>query len=110
MNEVYKLMSFYDNPNPFPFDIEKDEDEEQLWNLDVTISRFILPRLKAYRTTVKGYPATLESMDLWYEILDKMIIAMNICANEPFPLDTETDQKVKDGLDLFAKYFTNLWN
>lgn len=53
----------------------------ETWNLDNTFARFIVPRLKRFRElvaspdTVYGYPGTLNNMEEWLEILDKIIWA-----------------------------------
>lgn len=82
-------------------------DSTELWNLDVTITKFVLPRLKAFKEEIIGYPANL-SEKKWDKILDKIIAAFEILSNEdPFLYD---DEKVDNGLKLFAKYYNRLWD
>lgn len=48
----------------------------ECWNLDLTIAKYVLPRLKLFRKDVDGYSAnTVSSYEEWLEILDKMILA-----------------------------------
>ena len=80
-------------------------DKSECWNLDITIAKFILPRLKYFRETTISYPQNDMGLDGWHEILDKMIYSFDeILKDDP------TDQdKIQEGLELFAKYYINLW-
>ena len=61
---------------------EKEDTEKELWNLDITLTELILPRLKAFKEMDrKGYPV-IEGIDpqdekktteAWEGILDDMI-------------------------------------
>jgi hypothetical protein len=89
---------------------ERGFDSTELWNLDSTISRFILPRLKEFRRKIIGTPSLL-SEEEWEKILDEMIIAFELIIREEPSYDwneKETDQ-VNKGLDLFREYFFHLW-
>lgn len=78
------------------------------WNLDYYIAKFILPRLKLFKKVTMGYPCDLKSINEWYDILDKMIAAFEILATDE--LNTQDEQKIVDeGLDLFRKYYQDLW-
>lgn len=54
-------------------------------------------------------------MDEWYGILDKMIDAFTYIADGGiFEIDfiignDEMNKKIDEGLDLFRKYYFNLW-
>lgn len=55
-----------------------------LWSLDITIAKFVLPRLKKFKKENIGYPC-IEEMDTpekWDEALDKMILAFEYAANQ----------------------------
>ena len=87
-------------------------EEESLWNLDITIAKFILPRLKAFKEKAKGYPAKLSGIEQWREILDKMIFAFDKVVStfdRPEPYSEEEHDKIDEGLKLFAKYYHDLW-
>ena len=47
-------------------------DYKETWSLDCTIAKFIIPRLKLYKKVINGYPGRLNSVEQWYEILDKI--------------------------------------
>lgn len=84
-----------------------------IWSLDITIAKFILPRLKIFREVVDCYPSNLNSIEEWYEILDKMIEAFYFIAEKQFNTkyeETEKDKQiVEEGLDLFREYYHGLW-
>lgn len=84
---------------------DKKIDPKELWNLDATIAKFVLPRLKLFKENLNGYPADL-SFEKWGEILDKMIYSME----KVYKNCTDEDVKIQEGLDLFAKYFRSLWD
>ena len=81
---------------------------QDTWNLDYYIAKFTLPRLKLFKKVTMGYPCDLKSINEWYNILDKMIASFEILATDEW--DTQDEQKiVNEGLDLFRKYYQDLW-
>ena len=93
-------------------------DYKETWNLDCVIAKFVIPRLKLYKKVTNGYPGRLNSVDQWYEIIDKMIYSFtyfiedrDIDLSDPDWKDKEKSEyeKVKDGLKLFAEYYADLW-
>lgn len=92
--------------------------ESELWNLDCTIAEFILPRLIKFKETTDGSPSgeamkldpDQNEVDEWNNILDKMILAFyHLAGDGPF-LEEQEAVEVKEGLELFAKYFRALWD
>jgi hypothetical protein len=87
--------------------------DSETWSLDVVISKFILPRLKRFKEVNNGYPGHL-TPEGWNEIIDKMIFAFefNITMDEwssnKEGFDAEV-AKYEEGMQLFAKYFRDLW-
>lgn len=80
------------------------------WNLDWAIAKFVHPRLVMYKKVTDGYPGTLESPEEWDEILDKMIFAFEAIIKDDFVLYSKESRKIIDeGLDLFRKYYFDLW-
>lgn len=88
-------------------------DDSEAWNLDSTIARFIIPRLKVLKINTHGYPSNLTEKT-WDEILDKILLAFELDLADKCDSDvskmTENDAKIQEGLDLFAKYFRHLWD
>ena len=87
---------------------ERGFDNTELWNLDVTIARFVLPRLKAFAADLHGCPASL-TLETWGTSLAKMIVSFELCSAVDF-MTAEQEQLISDGLDLFRKYFHHLCN
>jgi hypothetical protein len=76
---------------------------EDLWNLDITIAEFVLPRLKVFRGCC--------SPDMEKHVED-MIAAFKIILSadgELLSLSTKDQIVVKRGLNKFAKYYRGLW-
>lgn len=91
---------------------ERGFDDTETWSLFTTISDFIYPRLIAFKEYKCDYPINL-TLKNWDEILDKMIFAFKFYSDEykrEKPASIETIQKVQEGMDLFVKYFRDLWN
>lgn len=109
--------------------LERGFDDTELWNLDHTIIQFILPRLKAFKEEVHGFPGTFETMEEWYHALDEMIWAMEWYASEDIHDDYKQDEngnylkdennnlvptdenlRAKNGWQLFCDNFFGLWD
>lgn len=86
-------------------EIAKDGFEyDDLYNLDCSICELIAPRLKRFKELDPGCPCYM-SFEEWQGILDKMIWAFENYRNN----DEADENRVNEGLDLFHKYFQNLW-
>lgn len=89
-------------------------DDSELWNLDVTIAKFVLPRLKRFKEIITSCPGTFEGDDdieQWYTILDKIIFSMEKISQDNYSdPNLDIDKKVEEGLELFGKYFSALWD
>ena len=87
-------------------------DVSDTWALFLTISEFVLPRLRTFKElTLHSYPGRdeVDTSEKWDEILDKMILAFeSIIINEERG-DWDNMQEIEEGLDLFRKYFFDLW-
>ena len=116
-----------------PKAIAKTIEVEELYDLDVTIARFILPRLMLFKKHCEGTPRPNMTREEWNEVLDKMIYAFEkiacqteedtpeyqayikaILNNEEDLVDLKRAAKaslkpIAEGLSLYHKYFRNLW-
>ena len=90
--------------------LERGFDDSELWNLDSTITKFILPRLKRFRTTHCGFPAQFKTDDQWCEILDKMIKAFEIANTDSIDWKDGDENLLDEGFKLFIEYYLNLWD
>lgn len=89
---------------------ERGFDDTETWNLDRTISKFIVPRLKVFAEKTNCFPNDL-TFEKWKAILEDMIWSFNFISDiENVNLVSKNDYKrYKKGLKLFAKYFDDLW-
>ena len=83
--------------------------DSDLWSLKLTIAEFALPRLKKFKERNVSKPIQFTE-DEWNEILDMMIYAMESIINDCAGIDDNIDwEDVQTGLELFGKYFGDLW-
>ena len=126
---------------------------KELWNLDYTVAKFVLPRLIKFKENSLGFPGydEADTINKWQDILQKMITAFEYIVTDDdwwvddprydysdgihieidkdkktlfhFRIDdwakeiennrdTEQDRRneaIKEGLELFSKYFRHLW-
>jgi hypothetical protein len=82
--------------------------DSECWNLDMTMSQFLLPRLKRFKEINHGFPNGL-SEETWNEILDKIITSLewNIAQYEN---DDPQPYTYQEGFDLLGKWYTHLWD
>lgn len=100
-------------------------DDSETWSLDHTLAQIILPRLKRLKELKCGYPSHLSEKPIeeydkydygaekkWDEIIDEMIAAFEIVADEDrwYAVPSDEDLKIyKKGMKKFCKYYTDLW-
>lgn len=112
---------------------EKGFSDSDMWSFDITLAEYILPRLIRFRLMVQGYPGALSShteadnssviedssdevfkngMDRWCDTIEQMIIAFKIIVDkQDYFMFKDDDKVIVDvGLDLFRKYYFNLWD
>ncbi len=116
-----------------PDELAKSIHVEELYDLDITIARFVLPRLIAFKEHNERTPRPTMSVKQWNEDLDKMIYAFRQIAcctemdtpeykayiraiwnNEQDLYDLKRAAKsslkpINQGLSLYHKYFRSLW-
>lgn len=93
---------------------------EECWGLDLTLAKYILPRLIRFKEINQiSYPNEFKNSGEWHRILDKMIFAFDIISNNKecylenikwYEMNIKKSEKIQEGLDLFAKYFRDLWD
>lgn len=78
---------------------ERGFDSTELWNLDVTIAKFIVPRLQAAK----------ESYGIDEDIINKIIFAFEYASSEKL-FSGPITKEVTEGLQLFSENYFALWN
>ena len=110
-------------------------DNFDCWSLDYTLARIIHPALIRLKETKHGYPELWEDgmvthhnwdrhlhfdfidedietnylIDKWNGVLDKMIYSFGKIMEDAY-FDNEEWEKIQEGLDLFSKHYTSLWD
>jgi len=97
----------------WPFRLKNGFDYRDTWSLDSSIARFVLPRLRHLRDNNHGHPCDLTDKK-WIKIQNKMIKSFELILQDFQFIDMKTHKKeqkqIQEGLQLFAKYFQNLWD
>jgi hypothetical protein len=89
--------------------------DNEVWNLDITLANYILPRLKRFKkVNVNSHPVDLSSLEEWHEIIDKMIWSFERIINDDWSYEINRIQEQKQqyelGMSLFGIYFLDLWD
>ncbi len=99
-------------------------DDTAIWNLDSYVTEIALPVLKWYKKYGHGLPWNEEvepqrsfTTEEWNDVLDKMILSFQLIHDEDEDFQshdtewyTEHNNQIQEGLNLFAKYYRNLWD
>lgn len=84
--------------------------KEDLYDLDKTIDKLILPLLEDFYKIIKKNGIDKFKIDgekLWCEIIESMIIAFEINLSGDY--SGERLNLYEKGMNLFARYFHTLW-
>lgn len=90
--------------------------DDDIWDLDINLAKYILPRLKRFKVLQKNLLRTISDEDL-----DKMILSFEyILDDNKYMLEhyngedyenktKEINTIIKEGLEIFSNEFTKLW-
>lgn len=86
--------------------------EEEVWSLDITLAKYILPRLIKFKeVNTMSYPCSFKNIEEWHKIIDKMIFSFDYVLNgknHPF-ISLEEEMRIqkryKEGMDYFSEFF-----
>ena len=85
-------------------------DDSEVWNLEYTISKFTLPRLKRLKEIQNIHPSNITEEE-WSDCVDKMILAFELNIKDfEDGINVEERKKMEDGLLIFAQYYQSLWD
>lgn len=93
---------------------EQGFDSTELWDLQITLAQFILPRLKAFKDNTGGHPLDI-TQEEWVSSIDRMIWSFEQIVNDDNFKETLEErlaynERIQKGLHLFAENFRSLWN
>lgn len=75
------------------------------------MAKDIMMALKSFKkVNINSYPGNLSGIEEWHGIIDKMICSFEIIANDDIVAQMNRKKEIQEGLDLFAKYFMDLWD
>lgn len=99
------------NPfNPDYFSYTVNYPIEEVWNTDNVLAQLIVPRLSAFKELDKhGCPEDFKDMRAWNNAIQEMVDAFELMKYVQ-SLSDEESAIVEKGLNLFCKYFRNLWD
>ena len=84
-------------------------DDSDTWSIPYTTAKLLLPRMKRFKILANGYPMDM-TVEEWYVILDKIILAFQICVEDDAGTYKEDRlQKYEEGIELFHKYYEAIW-
>lgn len=87
--------------------ISRGFDDSETWSLDVTIAKFVLPRLITFKEIHSSHPANLTEHG-WNRRLDIMIKAADRYANGD-QYQGIGNSAIRRGYALFVKWYDHLW-
>ena len=90
--------------------ITRGWDDSDLWSLDHSLAKLILPRLKRFKDCRGGYPHGMTDQE-WDDILGEMIYGIEWYASGDCwnCFDQAKSERAHKGLELFGKYYGHLW-
>ncbi len=100
-------------------DVKIKIDKWDLYMADKTLAYIIIPVLIKFRDTTMSYPHDdlIKNFEDWTSVLNKMIWSFEKIINYDWRDDCDTQEKIneqfkkiQEGLDLFGKYFQDLWS
>ena len=83
-------------------------DNRDLWSLDITVFEFLLPRLKKFAVSSKGYPMDTTS-EGWDEELAKMIRSIELWLDGDGWVGPENREEFEVGWRLLTERFFHMW-
>ena len=130
---IAEFIWWLDSKRNYDRKVKVKIDKHDVFNADATLSHIALPLLKKFREELIScaivdladvpqhlWPSSefIESNTWWDDgkieerwkwVLDEMIYAHSSIINEELEYNEDHEQRVRNGLMLFGKYYQNLW-
>lgn len=89
---------------------QHDYPVEEVWNTYHTLSQIMASRLQSFKALEKhGYCPYFKGMCEWNNAIQKMIVAFELLKYAASYTEDE-ERRIEQGLDLFRKFYRNLWD
>lgn len=86
-------------------------DDSETWHIPYTTAKLLLPRMKRFKQLRFGHPMGMTEKE-WDDILDKIILAFEICVKTEAACDyggDEQEKQYEEGIALFHEYYETIW-
>ena len=87
---------------------EKRHMHKEIYSLDMAFAQYVVPRLILFKERHCDHPSDLTN-DEWDNVLDKMIIGFRLISKDTLTYTDKENKDIETGLDLFRKYYQDLW-
>ena len=115
MSWFNRLINKFPNKRTFKFlkqRMTRGFDDSETWSLDHSLAKTILPRLKRFQIVRGGHPIDLTE-EKWNWIIDEMIFGFEFYAEgkqwDYGPNQEKESERAGKALEMFGKYYGNLW-
>lgn len=89
-------------------------DDSDTWNLDYTVAKFMLPRLRRFIELNCGYPPSI-TWEEWQRILGELVWMLEVTIDDDVLWDPDKEtrdaawSRYEQAHEYFGKYIGHLW-
>lgn len=92
--------------------VKVEVNDHDTFSLDYTLALIIYPALKKYKEDslniiIQAHPTCFKTVEEWMVVIDKMILAFELKLKDECDLNHQAP--MKEGFELFGKYYECLW-
>lgn len=111
MDLLWKTKDCFDNIKRYFQRAKRGYDYVDRYNLNIAVSRLIDNIIdEMIDGDNHGYPVILDNIEQWNDILRKIQKGFHMYHKECGVLTEEEKSQLTESLELFSKYFENLWD
>lgn len=108
---IFEMKRFFNIEDPKSWSCKHDYPKSEVRNTFLVLAKIIAPRLEAFKALERrGYCGCYRNMDEWNDAIQKMIDAFVLLSHYHEIKHTDKErQTIRNGLELFGKYFEYFW-
>ena len=108
---IFEMKRFFNIEDPKSWSCKHDYPKSEVRNTFLVLAKIIAPRLEAFKALERrGYCGCYRNMDEWNDAIQKMIDAFVLLSHYHEIKHTDKErQAIRNGLELFGKYFEYFW-